>query len=563
MGRDCLDDAVIRYATTMPGEAPSIRLRYKIPLFPGLERCREFATYPRTQTLPPARMSYSRDDLLGAHPRYGTANPERVENALWDQAIDENWSGYALRQHLGVEVTGRHWRHDFTQSSYREATPGPWWSWERFGRTSTALGDGRVIHVAGEHEDSYDPDFCIYNDVVVDYAGGQREFFLYPKDVFPPTDFHTATLVGRDLFLIGSLSYRDLRRPGETQVLKLDTRSLRIERIATRGDGPGWVSRHAAELLDPTTILIVGGQVMTADGNEPNGFVFALDLATMTWLRREHGDTAVFPVTGAVYRCAKNPRYGAANPERSDNPFWLAMAQRRWPPSRARLHFGDTAPPEPEFVMPKGEMPAPFTKAAHRWAVRYDEARERAKLVRTINDVVWTAVRKNALQLTLSDGRALLIGGEVEDYGDEYADPWIYTDVVVRHPDGAIEILTYPRELFPHARWQVHALMGPHVFIFGEPDRKRHPERPRGPAALRLDTSTYEMSAARAPAPAVRVIFYEGCETRDGPRVILPVMRWKDADPELGIAFDLETLAWSGLFPHSAPEGTAGDWDND
>ena len=332
-------------------------------------------------------------DLTAARPRYGTANPEPVENELWDLSIKEDWSGYALSQHLGVDVTAAHRHHAHTPSIWREATPGPFWSWRRFGRTSTALGDGRVIHVAGEHEDHYDSDFCIYNDVVVDYAGGRREFFLYPKDVFPPTDFHSATLVGCDLFLIGSLGYRDLRRPGETQVLKLDTRSLRIERVATRGEGPGWIFRHQAELLDPTTILIVGGEVENADGYQPNGLVFALDLATMTWRRREHGDTAVFPVTAAVYRGARNPRYGAGNPERSDNPFWLAMVRRLWPPSRARLHFGDTAPPKPAFVMPEGDMPPPFTAAARRWAKRYDKARARARLVRTIDDVVWTAVR--------------------------------------------------------------------------------------------------------------------------------------------------------------------------
>jgi hypothetical protein len=392
---------------------------------------------------------------------------------------------------------------------------------------------------------------------VVDYAGGRREFFLYPKDVFPPTDSHSATLVGRDLFLIGSLGYRDLRRYGETQVLKLDTRSLRIERIATRGEGPGWIFSHQAELLDPTTILIVGGEVENADGHQPNGLVFALDLATMTWRRREHGDTAVFPVTAAVYPGAKNPRYGAGNPERSDNPFWLAMAQRRWPPSRARLHFGDTAPPEPPPYFHKGKWPAPFTAAARRLADKMD----RAKLVRTIDDVIWTVVRRHALHVTLPDRRALMIGGDVANYGQEYADPWIYTDVVVRHPDGAIDILTYPRELFPHARWEVSVLTATHLFIFGDIERKRHPERARRTVALRLDTATYEVSATREPPAGVRIIL--GCETRDGTRVIMPVMRRTAADPEFGIAFDLETLAWSEPFLHSFPEETPDDGDDD
>ena len=78
---------------------------------------------------------------------------------------------------------------------------------------------------------------------------------------------------------------------------------------------------------------------------------------------------------------------------------------------------------------------------------RLSEAIDRSKLKRTIGDIVWTAVRDEAAQVTLADGRRLLIGGEVPDYGDEYADPWIYNDVIVTHADGAIEILTYPPEV--------------------------------------------------------------------------------------------------------------------
>ena len=156
--------------------------------------------------------------------RYGTAHPERVENAIWERAIRENWSGYQLRTFLGIKSSrlGR----DFSHSDYREAEPGPSWSWLRYGRTSTPLPDGRVIHIAGEHEDYYDPDFCIYNDVVVEHPDGRRDFFLYSKSVFPPTDFHSATLIDHEIVLIGSLGYRDLRRVGEIQVLKLDTQHL-------------------------------------------------------------------------------------------------------------------------------------------------------------------------------------------------------------------------------------------------------------------------------------------------------------------------------------------------
>jgi hypothetical protein len=144
--------------------------------------------------------------------RYGTTHPERVENPTWELAMREDWSGYGLRKHVGADGSG--FCHDFSLSTYRDTDPGPFWSWQRFGRTSTPLADGRTIHIAGEHEDAYDPDFCIYNDVVVEHPDGRREFFLYPKDVFPPTDFHTATLIGHEIVLIGSLGYSPLRARG-------------------------------------------------------------------------------------------------------------------------------------------------------------------------------------------------------------------------------------------------------------------------------------------------------------------------------------------------------------
>ena len=56
--------------------------------------------------------------------RYGTANPEQVENALWEQAIDEEWTGYGLRQHLGIDLDRNTFRLNFSHSAYRDATPG-------------------------------------------------------------------------------------------------------------------------------------------------------------------------------------------------------------------------------------------------------------------------------------------------------------------------------------------------------------------------------------------------------------------------------------------------------
>lgn len=42
---------------------------------------------------------------------------------------------------------------------------------------------------------------------------------------------------------------------------------------------------------------------------------------------------------------------------------------------------------------------------------------------------------------------------------------------------------------------------------------------------------------------------------RDGNRIVLPIVQRGKADPELAIAFDLETLAWSEPFPHARAGG--------
>jgi hypothetical protein len=464
--------------------------------------------------------------IAQARVRYGTTHPEWVRNDLWEQSIREGWTAYGLRKHLGFEFSGG--PRDFADSGYRESTAAPFFSWERFGRTSTPLPDGRVVHIAGEHEDYYDPDFCIYNDVIVEYAGGRREFYLYPKDVFPPTDFHTATLIGHEILLIGSLGYRDLRRPGETQVLKLDTRTLRIDPVPTAGEGPGWISRHLAERLGEASILVAGGDVQTAKALEPNAGIFELDLTSMTWRRRAHGDTTLFPVAPEVYRRARNPRYGSSNPERSDNPFWQEMVRRQWLPSRARLHFGDAPPPRP------------------RW--KEDGSHN---LKRSIDDVVWTSEREDALDLTLADGRRLRIGGVITDYGDNYADPWIYNDVIVTHTDGTVEILTYPLAVFPSLFWPATAAsVGEQVYLCSRLDWRQNDDRSRAPVMLRLNTSTYEI--VPVPVPDVALPIAMGLGVQDGNRVVFPIQRMQRSDPRLSIALDLTTLTWSEPFlrPH-------------
>lgn len=204
-------------------------------------------------------------------PREGTANPTRLDNPHWTALVREQPWANAYR-------VAKRFDHE------RARGTGPTWCFDRFGRTTTALPDGRVVHVAGEHEDFYDPDFYIYNDVVVVAPDGEVAIYGYPRDVFPPTDFHTATLAGDTLWLVGSLGYRGERPAGVTQVCRLDLATFAIERLATTGTPPGWINRHTAELAGGA-IVVRGGSIDHDGKLVENIDDWSLDLATLAWTR--------------------------------------------------------------------------------------------------------------------------------------------------------------------------------------------------------------------------------------------------------------------------------------
>lgn len=167
---------------------------------------------------------------------------------------------------------------------------GPIWCAQRMGASYTELPDGRIVIVAGEHEDFYDPDFYIYNDVIVIEPNGEFDILGYPRETFPQTDFHTATLVGDRLFLIGSLGYPKERRPGFTQVYTLDLTSYQIDPVETRGAMPGWIHKHEAEhVASRNAIRVRGGLVLEERGGscELRSQVeeYELDLTTLLWAR--------------------------------------------------------------------------------------------------------------------------------------------------------------------------------------------------------------------------------------------------------------------------------------
>lgn len=231
-------------------------------------------------------------------PRFGNANPERMNYAFWEWMIRgeetaptaSNGSfgqvGMKMREGKLKSAYGPHRARDlFNVQMNRE--DGPIWTFERYGATRTELEDGRIVCIGGEHEDYYDPDFHIYNDLIVLAPDGQIEIYCYPKEVFPPTDFHTATAVGDEIIIIGCLGNVAERRPGFTPVYSVDMKNYRISQVIASGTAPGWISKHAADLSNDAVINLRGGQIVELmDGKQNlkrNNELFSLDIKGGIW----------------------------------------------------------------------------------------------------------------------------------------------------------------------------------------------------------------------------------------------------------------------------------------
>nr|WP_297383047.1 ankyrin repeat domain-containing protein [uncultured Roseateles sp.] len=204
--------------------------------------------------------------------RFGQRNAQTMQVPFWVAMVRSGLTGYQAANRFGADTFDR---------------ARPIWCANRIGQSLTLLPDGRVVQVAGEHEDGYDPDFCIYNDVFVHHPDGRLEIIGYPESLFPPTDFHTATLVGDRIIVIGSLGYQDGRVYGTTPVFALSIDDWRIEHISVSGEGPGWIHKHRAILVGNGEIAVIGGKVLSQVGDEEistiNTRSFTLDLAARRW----------------------------------------------------------------------------------------------------------------------------------------------------------------------------------------------------------------------------------------------------------------------------------------
>jgi len=211
-------------------------------------------------------------------PRPGLHNGEEITTAFHIAMLESSESAFGAGEDFGLERSfgDKPWRHI--------------WNADRFGQSLTGLPDGRWVQIGGEHEDGYDPDFFIYADVIVhtppDVPGGawDRRVYAYPEDVFPPTDFHTATLLEDvRILVIGCLGYPAQRSSGHTPVYALDTQTMQMRRLDCTGDAPGWLHKHQARRVAPGVVEVWGGERGLGDAWEPVPGRWWLDLERQEW----------------------------------------------------------------------------------------------------------------------------------------------------------------------------------------------------------------------------------------------------------------------------------------
>ena len=219
---------------------------------------------------------------------------------------------------------------------------GPIWTFDRMGATRTELPDGRIVCIGGEHEDWYDPDFHIYNDVIVFTPDGQVEIYGYPKEVFPPTDFHTATFVDDRIIVVGCVGYTKDRRPGHTPVFSLDLSSYALSEIETSGEMPGWISEHEAG-LGSRIITARGGKVFSYRGEQQqflrNVEDYTLDLNSRIWRRITSRNWLQFKICQAdkaLFASKHDPGFENILPRNIE--YTLVPIEERW--RQARLLIG-------------------------------------------------------------------------------------------------------------------------------------------------------------------------------------------------------------------------------
>lgn len=241
--------------------------------------------------------------------RYGCSNPEKVADAYYNFMITtgKGASEMGISRFTDLLASGKikDFEKDFEELTSKvqegelsgEAAAGffnyltsgkPKWCNNRFGSSYHFLKDGTLIQIGGEHEDSYDPEFNIYNDVVRITPNGTVDLFLYPEHIFPPTDFHSSTKLDNQIIIIGGLGYQKDRKANRTNMHVLNLDDFSIEIMLSSGDKPGWIFEHTTLLDEQNNCLyLLDGKKWENGKIVENKIVYSFDLMTNRWSRNK------------------------------------------------------------------------------------------------------------------------------------------------------------------------------------------------------------------------------------------------------------------------------------
>ena len=216
----------------------------------------------------------SRDEYLESGARvFGKTNGEVIKNPFYTDMVHSAASATTARFHF----------ESWLEDCLPEGTP--IWSNDRVGISLTRLANGNWVQIGGQYDDAPEYDYCVYNDVIEYDGRGEFTIYGYPKDVFPPTDHHSATLINDHLYVIGGLGDfidDDLQ---QTNVYRWNIQSKQFEQVVTQGQSPQQLFKHTASYDPHRQAIIISGGKRHTDVSKPaecNEELFVLDLRNNT-----------------------------------------------------------------------------------------------------------------------------------------------------------------------------------------------------------------------------------------------------------------------------------------
>jgi hypothetical protein len=213
----------------------------------------------------------------------GNSNPEQITENIYFYIIANQLNPTQLSQLFDLTTATQQMLNTFHKTGVFDLSSGKLlWNYDRFGTSRTILPDGGIVFIGGEHEDYYDSDFCIFNDVLhVDKSGKMQLFFYLERD-FPPTDFHSATYWKGNIIIIGNCGYHNRRELDQTPVYQLRLTDFSIKKLHTKGTNPGWIYKHNAMERDGS-IFVWGGTLADSKEVQESSKMYRLDLKTLIW----------------------------------------------------------------------------------------------------------------------------------------------------------------------------------------------------------------------------------------------------------------------------------------